>query len=191
MNPFRSWSRHLVPFWLLCATLSCTPFAFAMEARPPIVATTRQPVTPATLNAFGAALAQAGAQACAPLAARLSDYLLGGAPASVFLQAAPERPNQRILSAVFELDHQGVVTYLTVAFSPYAGGGCGASYDAVTYWEASCAEVAQSGFSNLRFLGPLRGKISMLDGGDAMRVFLLPTNSGCVQVKKETIFEAP
>jgi hypothetical protein len=62
------------------------------------------------------------------------------------------------------------------------------SIDAVTYWKESCAEVSAKVLKDLRPISSLGSKISMLDGGPAMRMFLMPAGSGCVQIKKEVMY---
>ena len=66
--------------------------------------------------------------------------------------------------------------------------GCGATYDVVTYWQNTCADVATRAYAQLPQAGMLQNQIRVLDGGGQMRIFLMPAGAGCISIKKEVIF---
>lgn len=135
------------------------------------------------------AAVNAGLRTCKPLADRVNRYLIAEGQSSGLLSAAPENANMRIFSSTIEIEsRQGTTTYASTTYAPYADAGCGVAYDAVTYWKESCAEVASTALKQLRPVGTLGNKINMLDGGPAMRMFLMPAGSGCVQIKKEILY---
>jgi hypothetical protein len=60
-------------------------------------------------------------------------------------------------------------------------------YEAVVYWNMKCDDVAARQFAGLKQIGALRKDITMLDGGPALNVFLMPAGSGCISIKKEVV----
>ncbi len=76
---------------------------------------------------------------------------------------------------------------LTPITPPNQANGCGAAYDAVVYWPLKCDAVAAKQFASLKKVGQLKKDISVLDGGVATKVFLMPAGSGCVSIKKEVV----
>lgn len=130
-----------------------------------------------------------GVRTCRPMADKVNRYLIGDSQSWGMLYASPENPNTRIVSSVIEIQtQQGSTTYVSASYAPNGDMACGVAYDAVTYWNESCADVSSKVLKDLRPIGTLGNKIVMLDGGPAMRMFLMPAGSGCVQIKKEVIY---
>lgn len=130
----------------------------------------------------------AGLRTCKPLADQVHRYLIGDGKSAGLLFTAPENANARIFSSTIEVENRQGSTYTSVSYAPYGDAGCGVAYDAVTYWKESCAEVSSKALKELRPIGTLGSKMAMLDGGPAMRMFLMPAGSGCVQIKKEVVY---
>ena len=139
-------------------------------------------------KALAQAAQNAGLLTCKPLAEQVNRYLIANSISTGMLFAAPEKANTRIFSSSIEIQSKEILTYSSANFSPNGDVGCGVSYDAVTYWKDSCADVASKELKTLKPLGPLGNQISMLDGGPTMRIFLMPAGTGCVQIKKEIIY---
>ena len=49
------------------------------------------------------------------------------------------------------------------------------------------ARVATQQFAGLKRAGQMKTNITLLDGGPATKVFLMPAGSGCVSIKKEVV----
>ena len=131
----------------------------------------------------------AGVRTCKPLADQVNRYLIADSQSSGVLFMAPENANRRIFSGTLEIEsRQGTTTYASASYAPYGEVSCGVAYDAVTYWKESCAEVSSKVLKDLRPIGPLGSKISMLDGGPAMRMFLMRAGAGCRQFNKVVVF---
>ena len=131
----------------------------------------------------------AGVRTCKPMADKVNRYLIADGQSSGLLFIAPQNANGRIFSGTLEIEsQQGSTTYASTSYAPYGEVGCGVAYEAVTYWKESCAEVSSKVLKDLRPIGPLGSKITMLDGGPAMRMFLMPAGSGCIQIKKEVLY---
>lgn len=77
--------------------------------------------------------------------------------------------------------------YVSAHFAPNQANGCGAAYDAVAYWPQKCEAVAGKRFATLKKVGQLKKDIAILDGGPALKVFLMPAGTGCVSIKKEVV----
>jgi hypothetical protein len=138
-------------------------------------------------KALSQATQNAGVQTCKALADQTHRFLIAGNISSGVVFAAPEKPNARVFSTATEIQNNQIITYASANFSPYGEVGCGVAYDAVTYWKESCADLSTK--LNMKSIGLLGNKISMLDGGPTMRMFLMPAGSGCVQIKKEALFQ--
>ena len=57
----------------------------------------------------------------------------------------------------------------------------------MVYWESSCNRVAETQFTGMKSVGLLKSAITVLDGGIATKVLLMPAGSGCVSIKKEVV----
>lgn len=164
-----------------------TPRAVPVPPKPATAATTIQKDGNAE-KALSQAAQTAGVQTCRPLADQVHRFLIANSLSSGMLFAAPEKANGRIFSSMIEVQNKEVLTYGSATYAPYGDVGCGVAYDAVTYWQDSCADVAAKQLKALKPLGILGNQISMLDGGPTMRIFLMPAGTGCVQIKKEIIY---
>ncbi len=77
--------------------------------------------------------------------------------------------------------------YVSTTFSSSSSDTCRATYDAVVYWPLSCDVVMQH-FPGMHAQGVVKQKITVLNGGDNSKVFLMPAgDSGCVSIKKEIV----
>lgn len=179
--------RFLLSFFSLCILATAVNAASDVQSiqETPVSAQPRPP-----LNPLARLAERAGATDCVPLASQVTDYLSGGRHSFGSLFVPSKEVNGQLFSMALEVEDGDALVYATASFSPGAAG-CSAGYDTVTYWEASCAEVAAAKLPDLKFMGPLRSKVSMLDGGPTLRIFLMPAGSGCVQIKKEVIFSQP
>jgi hypothetical protein len=76
---------------------------------------------------------------------------------------------------------------VNMTFAPQQANGCGATYEAISYWAQSCDAVANGQFAQLKRVRPLQKDVLLLDGGPSVRVFLMNAGSGCVSIKKEIV----
>lgn len=129
-----------------------------------------------------------GVRACKPLTEQVTRYLVGNGQSSATVFAAPSNANARMFSNSIEIVNAQTVTYSSAHYAPTGETTCGVVYDAVTYWKESCSDVSSKLFKDMKPLGLLGSKISTFDGGPAMRMFLMPAGSGCIQIKKEILY---
>lgn len=173
---------------LVTAMPVATPAAAApAPAAPPADQPAAQPATTSpAINALTRAAVDAGALGCARRINDLTNYLAQGAAQGGRIFADPAAPDLRPLSMAIELAGEQQSAYVGATFSPRTGG-CDAVYDAVVWWPESCNDVAHKHFAGLASRPPLQKQVRVLDGGEAMKVFLMPAGTGCVSIKKEMI----
>lgn len=179
---------------IVWAILSLLPFAapaHAEEEVPAPVAPVAAPAAPATqLNPIAQAFAQSGVQRCLGRVDQVTKFLTNGSSASAgFLFIPPAQQDNSMLSTSMEIVSGNTFSYASTSYHPRpTADNCGALYETVTYWQVSCPDLASSQYTALRKAEVLQTKVTMLDGGPNMRVFLMPAGTGCVAIKKEVIY---
>ena len=156
-----------------------------------IPATAVKPATetpPVVLNAAAQAAARRGVSTCLKRIDQVTNFLGSNSKSGAFLFIPPKDPNGSLTSISMEVQTAGGLSYATASFAPVGGEGCGSLYEAVVYWQNTCQEVAAKGFPGVPPDGTLNQKIMVLNGGAALRVYLMPAGTGCVSIKKETLF---
>jgi hypothetical protein len=139
-------------------------------------------------NAITLAAAQRGALSCASRIEQVTNYLGAGTQGGALLMVTPQSPDRQLISLAMELPlPTGASAYGTASFAPGQANGCGATFDSVSYWPSACAAVASQQFAQLKPSRALRKDITVLDGGPAMKVFLMAAGEGCVAIKKEIV----
>lgn len=172
--------RARVAAGLLCA-LCCSTVWAAEPAAP-------APPAPSGPNSLTQATVQLGALSCASRVEQVTRYVgyANGMGASVMLPAQPA--DQRLFALQMEIPAGAASNSLVdINFAAQQANGCGATYEAVSYWTQSCDAVATARFSQFKRVKPLQKEVLLLDGGPASRVFLMQAGSGCVSVTKEII----
>lgn len=159
----------------------------AQTPAPPAAAPTAAPAGSSGANAVTQAAVKQGALACASRINQVSNFLGFGPQAGALLMMPPGQPDQRLIPLAMEVPVEGSSAYVSATFAPNQANGCGAAYDAVVYWPQKCEAVAAKQFASLKRAGQLKTNITMLDGGPATKVFLMPAGSGCVSIKKEVV----
>ena len=170
-----------------------TPPVAAKPAAPqPAAPQPAQAATPAAGQgkALSEVLARAGVVTCGPRVEQIGDFLLQQGEAGAFLFLPESAPNQRQVGVALEIATPGAgpSAYASAEFSPEAAGGCGASYQAISYWPVACPELARTTFAASKSLGMLKRNIQMLELTALGRVFLMPAGAaGCVAIKRELL----
>lgn len=139
-------------------------------------------------NAITQAAVQQGVLTCVSRINQVTNFLGFGPQAGATLMPHAQQPDTRLLPLAMEVPTEAGSTYVSATFAPGQANGCGAAYDAVTYWQQTCDAVAAKQFAGFKRLErALRKNITVLDGGAATKVFLMPAGSGCVSIKKEVV----
>ncbi len=144
--------------------------------------------TEGELNALASQMARSGIRECAGRVDQVTDFLGFGSGMKALVMMPPDEPDRRVIPLSMEAaDPRVGSTYIGATFAPNQANGCGATYDAVAYWPDSCESVRGDAFADLEPLGRLRERIAVLDGGESLKVFLMPAGEGCVSIKKEVV----
>lgn len=141
----------------------------------------------AELNSAASAYGKVGVRRCLKSIVQVTDFLTAGSKSGLFLFSPPDQPDNRMLSTSMEIASGNGISYASASFSP-RDNDCGAVYEAVTYWQDSCDIVATRVYTTLRQSGVVQTHVRVLDGGPAMRVFLMPAGTGCIAIKKEVLY---
>lgn len=172
---------------LLGCTLLLGPLA---RAQTPAPAAPSAPAAAPANTPYGIGAQRNGVVKCVGRINQVSGFLAGNnANSGMMLTAGPKDANQRIAATMMEIEGAGVTSFISSSFAPGAGNNeCSGTYDAITYWNAPCNQVASSNFSTFAVTRPLLRTVTTLDGGPFIKVFLMPAGTGCVSVKKEMLF---
>lgn len=142
---------------------------------------------PSASNAVTQAAVQQGVLSCASRINQVTNFLGFNAQSGALLMVPPGQPDQRLLPVAIENVTETGPAYLSATFAPNQANGCGVTYDAIVYWTMNCEIVAVKQFGFVQKVGKLKKDITVLDGGVATKVFLMPAGSGCVSIKKEVV----
>lgn len=148
------------------------------------------PAPQAANTAYASGAQRSGVSKCIGRINQITSFVTGSnAHSGVLLNAPSDSANQRIVSGMIEVEGGGSTSLVSASFAPGTGSAdCSGTYDAITYWSASCAQVANSNFNAFKAARPLLKSVSMLDGGQFAKVFLMPAGSGCISIKKEMLY---
>ncbi len=184
--------------FILLTLLMFEPFVFAQEkpGQPPATQQTIQAATP-SVNAVTQAAVQAGVLSCVGRINQITNFLTAGSQWSNALIFVPSaNPDQQIVSVSLEIQSKNVpLAYASASFAPNQANGCGGMYETVVYWAQGCDKVANQNFGGLKRIDTKQSapsaarapSITILDGGPAMKIFLMPAGAGCISIKKEVV----
>jgi hypothetical protein len=142
-----------------------------------------------TPNALTRAAVQRGILQCASRVEQVTRFLGFGAQSGALLMAPVAPADQRVFSIQMELPAGASGnTLIDMSFAPGQANGCGATYQAISYWTQNCDAVAKNQFGAMKRLRPLQNEVAVLDGGQATKVFLMKAGeNGCISIKKEVV----
>lgn len=132
--------------------------------------------------------AKTGVVTCLKRIDQVTGFLVRGAQGGVFLFPVPNDINRRLYTTSLEVAAGDTLAYASASFSPVGAEDCSGVYEAITYWPLNCKETAAKGFSQLKPAGVVKSRVQVLEGGSAMRVFLMPADKGCIAIKKEVMY---
>ena len=155
--------------------------------RVPQVSQATLPPPGGEINSLTRSAVEYGVLNCASRINQVSNFVGFSPQAGAILMMSGAPVDQRMLPLAIEIPTPNGAAYVSASFAPNQANGCGAAYDAVAYWAFKCETVASRQFSELKRVGMLKKEIIVLDGGSALKVFLMPAGSGCVSIKKEAI----
>jgi hypothetical protein len=138
-------------------------------------------------------LAQAAGQLhmtiCAPLAARVTDFLLEGVADANFT-VQPMGPDANVWPTVIVMESAhpdfGRTRLSTITLSP-SPRGCSAMYEQVIHWAQPCASLKADTFAAFQSEHVLNRNIRVSEANPGLQLYLIPAGEGCVSVKKELL----
>ena len=145
---------------------------------------------PAATTPYAIGAQRIGVSKCIGRINQITSFVIGANPNSgTVLNSPNSEVNQRIVSAVLEVEDKGATSFVSSSFAPGIGpADCSGTYDQVTYWNATCAQVAISSFSTFKPARALFKNVQSLENGPQAKVFLMPAGAGCVSIKKEMLY---
>lgn len=144
-------------------------------------------VKPPKANTLTQALSHWGVENCRERVNQVSGFVGYNKSSAAMVLMPPVQVNQRMIPIAMEVPTETGAAYVSANFAPNQANNCGASYDAVVYWEKACQFVAEDQFKAFKNIGELGKDVTVLDGGLATKVFLMPAGRGCVSIKKEIV----
>ena len=138
-------------------------------------------------NSLTQALGHWGVKNCSERVNQLSGFVGYNNSSAAMALMPPSQVNDRMIPVAMEIPTENGAAYVSASFAPNQANNCGATYDAVVYWEQGCTDIAENQFKAYKNIGALGKALTMLDGGIATKVFLMPAGSGCVSIKKEVV----
>lgn len=187
-------SRFIPPCGVLAALVLTSAAVCAQNAPqaapPPVAAPGNAAANPAAgnANALTQAAVQVGALSCASRVEQVTRFLGFGPGVGASLMAPAAPADQRLFAIQMEVPAGASSNSLVnMTFAPQQANGCGATYEAISYWTQNCEALANGPFSQLKRVRPLQKDVLLLDGGPASRVFLMTAGTGCVSIKKEVV----
>lgn len=161
----------------------------AKPSVPPAPVATASPQPALSLNPVAQGAAKQGVKSCLKRINQVTSFIASNANAGAFLfPASPPDADQHVFSTSMEIVSPNALGYASANFAPVGSDGCGAIYDAVTYWNLNCGQTAAAVFPQLKPAGLIKQNIQILEGGATIRVFLMPAGQGCVAIKKEVVY---
>jgi hypothetical protein len=146
-----------------------------------------KPASPNVNNITQAAV-KAGALSCASRINRVTNFVTADSQdygALMFL--TPSDPDKQMFSVSMEIPLKDNSAYASASFAPNQANGCGGMYETVVYWPQKCTELAAKNYGALKKIGLLSKNITVLNGGESTKIFLMPAGAGCVVIKKEIV----
>lgn len=140
-------------------------------------------------NAMTSAVVQRGMLSCAARVEQVTRFLGFGPQVGAHLMPAPAPVDQRVFSLQMEVPAGAAGnSFVDMSFAPQQANGCGATYQAVSYWQQSCDLVGSQQFANFKPSQALQRDVTVLDIGPQTKVFLMKAGaSGCISIKKEIV----
>lgn len=168
---------------IFCLT-SLTAVSVAAEKQKPAQASATKTV-PA--NGITQAAMKTGIKSCAGRINQVTNFLGAGVNVGYMMFYPNKNPDLQMTSVSMEIPLKDNTAYASASFAPGQAGYCGGMYETVVYWPNKCSEVAEKQFGALKKAGALAKNISVRNGSESMKVFLMPAGAGCVSIKKEIV----
>jgi hypothetical protein len=160
----------------------------AKPAAPPPQAPAAQ-AAQSNVNGITRAAVSNGVLACTSRINQVTNFLTAGVQGVKAVLFIPTKdPDRQMISISMEIPtKEAASAYASASFAPNQANGCGGMYETVVYWPQTCDEVARKNFATFKKIDAFSQNITVLDGGETMKIFLMPAGTGCISIKKELI----
>lgn len=132
---------------------------------------------------------KAGIKKCLPAIKYMSNFLIKDGDHGAHSQHSVSDPNNQIFTTFIERNYSDGELYTNLVVAPTTSGKCAAAYDQINYHPKSCTAVSKETYVNFKYVGTLNKKAVGLQSDD-VTVYLIPTDNGCISVKKEILMDA-
>lgn len=168
--------------------LLVAPLSFAQDTAQPNQAVA-QPAPVAGPTAVTRGAVERGILQCASRVDQLTKFLGFGPQAGALITAPGGQIDQRMFSIQMEVPAGAASnSFIDMNFAPNQANGCGASYEAISYWAQSCDALATSQYGNLKRSAAIRQDVTILEISPASKIFLMKISpTGCLSIKKEIV----
>lgn len=199
-NPHRA--EYGAGIWAICLALSFIwPLAHAQQSSGTAVpvqteaavgqapAAGNQPGVEVAPNAMTRAVVQRGVLTCAARVEQVTRFLGFGTQAAAHFMPPPAPADQRLFSLQMELPAgANGNSFVDMSFAPQQANGCGATYQAVSFWPLACEAVGRQQFANVGPGQVLQRDVTVFNLGPQTKVFLMSAGpAGCIAIKKEIV----
>jgi len=170
------------------APAKAAPAAPANNAAPAAAAKPAQPKAGGA-NPITQAFVSKGVLNCTSRINQVTSFLTNSSVSKgAFLFMSDANPDNQMVSTSIEvINADKKSAYTSATFAPNQAIGCGALYEAISWWPDKCEVVANKQFAGKKATSKLKQNIEILDIGPTSRVFLMPTGDGCISIKKELV----
>ena len=140
-------------------------------------------------NAMTRSVVQRGVLSCAARVEQVTRFLGYGSQAAAHFMPPPAPADQRLFSMQMELPAGATGnSFVDMSFAPQQANGCGATYQAVSFWPQPCEIVGRQQFSSGVSGQILQRDVTVLSLGPQTKVFLMSAGTaGCISIKKEIV----
>ena len=136
-------------FFLMISSTFLSEFVMAQQNLSPGLAPSTQ--TNSSPNNLTQAVVQAGVLSCASRVEQVTRFAGFGPNTGASLMIPSQPVDLRLFSIQMEISAGvGSSTFVDMNFAPQQANGCGASYEAISYWPQNCEALATSTFAQFK-----------------------------------------
>lgn len=182
---------HAIPNKQITTALVAYLLALSAGAQTPLPAQARPTASSGVLSPYAEYAQRNGVSTCLGRINQVTGFVVGKSAHQGIMQVPPKaKINQALITSSIAVDLGNATSLVSANFAPDAPNNhCSGSYEAVTYWNARCSQVAKANFPAFQATQSLLQRIAVLEGnGGALKIFLMPAGSGCISIKKEVIY---
>lgn len=133
------------------------------------------------------ALRVAGVRACANVIGQAADFLFEDGTGEFTLQPLGPDANRWPVVLTIESAHAKSGTTRLTILTIAPAGSCSGSYEQIITWPQSCQALKTTVFATFTAQRPLFRNVQRSELTPGIQLYLMPSGTGCVSIKKELI----